>query len=127
VVGFLGADEAMPWLANHPVPATGMVTDRAVADQVVRLAQLGAVYTVRGWPDQVTRAWEARADTLAAYRRQLPTDAADAVLEAVVESLLHMHHNRAIGIDPDHERACRRLAWRAARTWQARSTEERRR
>jgi hypothetical protein len=38
----------------------------------------------------------------------------------VVESLLHMHHNRALGIDPDGERACRRLARQAALAWRAR-------
>ena len=34
--------------------------------------------------------------------------------DGVLESLLHMHHNRAIGIDPDVERACRSLARQAA-------------
>jgi len=48
---------------------------------------------------------------------QLPDDAD---IDAVVESLLHMHHNRAIGIDPATERTCRRLAYQAARAQQAR-------
>jgi thiopeptide-type bacteriocin biosynthesis protein len=51
------------------------------------------------------------------YRKQLPpgTD-----VDRVLESLLHMHHNRAIGIDPDSERTCRRLARQAALTWRTR-------
>ncbi len=32
----------------------------------------------------------------------------------VVASLLHLHHARAIGIDPDSERTCHRLARAAA-------------
>jgi hypothetical protein len=43
-------------------------------------------------------------------------------VDVVVESLLHLHHNRAIGIDPDSERTCRRLARQAAITWRARSS-----
>jgi hypothetical protein len=70
-----------------------------------------------GWIIAVDRAWQARADALAAYRKQLPPDANT---DVIVESLLHMHHNRAIGIDPDSERTCRRLARQAALTWRTR-------
>src|SRR5947208_4606128 len=38
---------------------------------------------------------------LASYYRRLPTGTD---VDAVLESLLHMHHNRAIGIDPDGEK-----------------------
>jgi lantibiotic biosynthesis protein len=34
----------------------------------------------------------------------------------VLESLMHMHHNRAVGIKPEGERTCRRLARQAARS-----------
>jgi lantibiotic biosynthesis protein len=44
----------------------------------------------------------------------------EANLDVVLESLLHMHHNRAIGIDQDSERVCRRLARQAALTCRAR-------
>ena len=44
----------------------------------------------------------------------------DVELDAVLESLLHMHHNRAVSVDPDHERVCRRLARQTAVAWHAR-------
>jgi thiopeptide-type bacteriocin biosynthesis protein len=101
-------------LAGHPAPA-GTVVDREVADQAVRLAQPGAARD-SAWPQEVTDAWEARGVALAAYRSQLP---ADADVDAVVEAVLHMHHNRAIGVDQDSERTCRRLARQAALAWRA--------
>ena len=54
-------------------------------------------------------------------RQQLPPEAD---LDRVVESLLHMHHNRAIGIAPDSERTCRRLARQAALAWRTRTRQQ---
>ncbi len=45
------------------------------------------------------------------YRKALD---ADADFTHVLESLLHIHHNRYRGIDRDGEGACRRLARQAA-------------
>ncbi|MGH3851933.1 MAG: lantibiotic dehydratase [Pseudonocardiaceae bacterium] len=122
VHGFLGGlADAMEWLVARTVPSTP-ATDRAVTDQAIRLAtDMGALREVPGWAAAVDRVWQARADALAAYRKQLPPDAD---LDSVLESLLHMHHNRAIGIDPDGERTCRRLARQAALSWQARQAGE---
>jgi thiopeptide-type bacteriocin biosynthesis protein len=39
---------------------------------------------------------------------------------AVLDSLLHMHHNRMRGVDRDDEAVCRQLARRAAVTALAR-------
>jgi thiopeptide-type bacteriocin biosynthesis protein len=119
VEGLLGPDPAIQWLNQHR-PAASTATDRAVAKEAIRLAQPGALADLPGWPNDLAVAWQARATALASYRRQLPpgTD-----LDTVVESLLHMHHNRAIGIDPDHEQLCRRLARQAAHTRDARKVE----
>ncbi len=113
--GFFGhLADAMDWLVARPVPATP-ATDRAVTDQALRLAiDMGALRELPGWVGAVEQAWQARADTLAAYRKQLPPDAD---VDRVLESLLHIHHNRAIGIDPNSERTCRRLTRQAALTW----------
>ncbi|MET8624667.1 lantibiotic dehydratase [Kitasatospora sp. NPDC004669] len=97
-------------LAARPVAPA--VADRAVADQVVPLVRSGSHTDLPGWTAEVATAWHARAQSLAAYRRSLP-DTADT--DAVLESLLHMHHNRAIGLDPDGEKICRHLARQAAR------------
>lgn len=114
--GFFGClADAMEWLATRPVPAA-TAADRTVAGQAVRLAQRSTLGNLPGWPGDVAGAWQVRAATLASYRWQLPSDADT---DAALESLLHMHHNRAIGIDPDGEMTCRRLARQAALTWQA--------
>jgi len=89
-----------------------------VTEQAIRLAT--DVSTLRespGWAGSVDQAWQARADALAVYRKQLPLDTN---MDVVPESLLHMHHNRAIGINSDSERTCRRLARQATFTWRAR-------
>jgi thiopeptide-type bacteriocin biosynthesis protein len=127
VSGMLGdLADAMAWLATRPVPATP-AAERAVTRQAIRLAMdIGALPTIAehaapDWSAAVNHAWQVRADALAAYRKQL---APDANLDVVVESLLHMHHNRAIGIDRDSERTCRRLARQAALAWRTRRGSE---
>jgi lantibiotic biosynthesis protein len=113
---FLGGPaKATDWLVAQPVPAAPAI-ERAVTDQAIRLATAGTLRALPGWADEFGQAWQARADALAAYRKQLPPDVN---VDVVVESLLHVHHNRAIGIDPDSERTCRRLARQAAITWRA--------
>ena len=42
-------------------------------------------------------------------------------VDAVLESLLHMHHNRVAGIDRDAENALRRIARHVASAWHARN------
>jgi thiopeptide-type bacteriocin biosynthesis protein len=107
----------MDWLAARPVPST-LATDRAVTDQAILLStDMDTLREVPGWAPVVDHAWQARADALATYRKHLPPNAD---VDRVVESLLHMHHNRALGIDPDSERTCRRLARQAALAWRTR-------
>lgn len=120
VSSFLGdLTESMSWLAAQPAP-TAPATARAVTGQAIQLAQRNGLSDVPGWSGEVEEAWQARATALASYRTQLPLDADT---DTILESLLHMHHNRAIGIDPDSERACRRLVRRAALAWRARERE----
>ena len=104
------------WLARTPVPA-GPTGHRSAATAAVRLARGGfaALRDLEGWTEEVSSAWQARAIALEVYRQQLPIDAE---IDDVVASVLHMHHNRAIGIDPDSELRCRRLARQTAHRWQ---------
>ncbi len=111
VRGFLGHEKAMQWLARQPVPAIRRSADRATADEAVHLAQR---LTPGSLPGQVAAALQARAKALAAYAAALP-DGLNT--DAILESLLHMHHNRAHGIDRDGEAVCRRLARQAALAW----------
>lgn len=117
VAGFFDdPDQAMDWLATRPAPAA--TVDRAVAERAIRLATGPAgLWSLPGWHPDIERTWDHRADALTGYRKALPPDA---TTEVVLESLLHMHHNRLIGIDSDSERACRRLARHAALAWRHR-------
>ncbi|NUU25492.1 MAG: hypothetical protein HOV68_28895 [Streptomycetaceae bacterium] len=112
VDGFLGGPaDAADWLTGRPTRTTAAI-DRTVTDEAIRLAtDPDALRRLPGWIEPVEQAWRSRTDALAAYRVQLTSDVDT---DAVLESLLHMHHNRAIGIDPGSERVCRRLARRAA-------------
>jgi thiopeptide-type bacteriocin biosynthesis protein len=116
VAGFLGSrDAAMDWLCARPA-ADAAPADRAVLDQVVRLVTTDGLEEVAGWAEYVAESWRVRAAALAGYRTRL---GADADLDTALESLLHMHHNRAAGIDREAENTCRRLARHAALAWQA--------
>ncbi|MDQ1308327.1 MAG: lantibiotic biosynthesis protein [Actinomycetota bacterium] len=118
VTAFFGDHaEAMTWLVERPVPMAPSF-DRAVTDRAIQMAtDPAALAQVPGWDSRINAAWQHRAVSLAAHRKALTPEVNIAV---VLESLLHMHHNRAIGIDAEHERICRRLARQAACSWTAR-------
>jgi len=116
VSGFLGSlAGATEWLAGRPAP-TATATDRTAVDQAVGLVRSGMLRNLPGWAGEAASAWQARAVALASYRTQLPVGADT---DAVLEALLHTHHNRSLGIDRDGERTCRRLARQAALAWRA--------
>jgi thiopeptide-type bacteriocin biosynthesis protein len=115
VQGLLGTDCAARWLMSWAVPAGSAPADRTVAAQAIRLALPEA--PPPGWPAHLTDAWYARDAALAAYRAALTSEAD---IDSITESLLHMHHNRALGINPDGERTVRRLARQVAFAWHAR-------
>lgn len=119
VRGFFGdTDEAMDWLITQPAPAAAV--DRAVAERAIRLAtDPTGLLTLPGWHTDIGQAWDDRAEALVGYHKALPLEINT---DVVLESLLHMHHNRLLGIDRDRERACRRLARQAALTWRHRAT-----
>jgi thiopeptide-type bacteriocin biosynthesis protein len=63
-------------------------------------------------PAVVRRAWCARASAAADYADLIGEHGRDAA--DVIESLLHLHHNRVHGYDPASEAATYRLARAAA-------------
>ncbi|MGW3170986.1 thiopeptide-type bacteriocin biosynthesis protein [Streptomyces sp. NPDC001153] len=111
--GLLGPDEGMRWLANRPAPPARV--ERDVSDQAIELVRRSTP-RARGWGDALAHAWHRRAVALALYREHL-TESMN--LDAVLESLLHMHHNRLRGLDQEDERICRRLARQSAVAWAA--------
>jgi thiopeptide-type bacteriocin biosynthesis protein len=113
---FLGGRAiAAEWLISQRPPAAEPITP-AVARQVITWATADTTEWLMSWPPGLATAWRTRAAALTAYRAQLPsTQPTDSVLE----SLLHMHHNRAIGIDTGSERVSRRLARQAMLAWRS--------
>ncbi|WNV83901.1 lantibiotic dehydratase [Umezawaea sp. Da 62-37] len=95
VDGFLGSrEQALRWLLDRPAPGTA---DRLHTASATRLLLADSLHELPGWTDELTLAWKARAVALTAYRKHL---AAEFDLDAVLESLLHMHHNRVLVLQP---------------------------
>lgn len=108
----LDRDSATGWLLEH-LPAHGApATDRSVIQQAIAWAPR------TGTPPELVAAWQARRDALAAYRASLPPDADRT---KILAGLLHMHHNRARGVDREDEAACQHLARRMALARHART------
>lgn len=119
------------WLIDHPfahghgggVPAS----NRDVLRQAVDLADLdqeenggtAALHTIPGG-SQIAAVWQARRQAAAGYADRIAADAHNRVKPTLaLTSLLHMHHVRAHGIDPEGERDCYRLARAVALAWNA--------
>ncbi|PSK89906.1 thiopeptide-type bacteriocin biosynthesis protein [Murinocardiopsis flavida] len=117
---FTGSTAAgIAYIIDHPHAPPKPPLPRAVTDQAVRLANPRHGFAhLRGLPggDDLLATWHTRRQALDTYRRLCSPSGGDTVLE----SLLHMHHIRALGVGRDSERACRRLARAAALSWRAR-------
>ncbi|MGW5191964.1 lantibiotic dehydratase [Kribbella sp. NPDC004138] len=115
--GFFGnLAAACAWLTNNRPPLDALA-DRRLTESVIKLTRAGLPASIPGWNTELTSTWQERADALANYRTLLSDTGR---INDVLESLLHMHHNRAIGIDRDGEAVCRRLARQSAIAWNAR-------
>lgn len=102
-------EQGLDWLVEH-LPQDHGRLERALRDHALDLADPYATRaSLRSLPGgaEVTAAWQARATALAAYREQL-VRRRDPL--TVLPSLLHLHHVRALGVDPDRERITKRLA-----------------
>jgi thiopeptide-type bacteriocin biosynthesis protein len=88
--------------------------DRPVRDQAGRLADpAGSYAALRALPggEATAAAWSSRDAALAAYYETL---SAQRDAGTVLRTLLHEHHMRAVGLDPDFERQTGRYARAAA-------------
>ncbi len=104
------------WLIDH-LPHEHGVLDRAVRDEALRLADPRhdrATLCAQPGGEHVGATWQRRRVALAAYHKQL---AAQRDPQPVLRSLLHLHHVRAIGVDPDRERITHRLVRAVALRW----------
>jgi thiopeptide-type bacteriocin biosynthesis protein len=106
----------MSWLISKLSHEPGPV-NREVHAAAMRLADpaddWATMRTTLGG-DVVHRRWQERRVALGAYREQLVNQREPLT---VLPSLLHLHHVRALGIDPEREHQGRRLARAAALRW----------
>jgi thiopeptide-type bacteriocin biosynthesis protein len=113
-ISFTGApSEALRWLIQE-LPQQHGLLDPELRDQALALAdpdrQWANLQALPGG-SEVTADWGRRAAALASYRKQLD-DQCDAHRDVlgVLHSLLHLHHNRAVGVDTGQEQVTNRLA-----------------
>lgn len=107
--GLLGDEEGTRWMATTPARGTGVPE---VTRQTLRHADAGGLRHQAGWTSRLHSAHQARQDALVRYAAHV----GDGQLEAVLESLLHMHHNRLMGPDREAEAACRHAARQVCRS-----------
>lgn len=105
---------AMRWLIDHAeLAGHGSVGDRRVLRQALSLAGLGgdkqALLTIPSG-QQITSAWDLRREATTRYADCLAASVTHVKPGSVLVALLHLHHVRAHGIDPDAEALTHRLA-----------------
>lgn len=110
-----GMQAAATWLTRRPRPQA-RAADRKASTAVTRLARKGIPRELRVLPAELGEAMRRRAEALGSYRAALPPGADTS---AVLDSLLHLHHNRVLGIDPQREAHVRVLLRQAALAWQS--------
>ena len=104
------------WLIRHVSTADAPHPERPLLQHTIALAHPDPAYpTLTALPGgtDLAAAWTARSRALAAYRTALNCEDSPRPL-AVLPSLLHMHHIRAVGPDETSESLCLRLARSAA-------------
>lgn len=116
-VAYTGSIQAgLGWLVDHVPRAPAPPIDRTLHDEALRLADPSedwAAFRALPGGHQTTAAWRRRREALTTYRARLTGDHSPC-LDAVLASLLHLHHARMAGLDPAGERLSLRLARAAA-------------
>lgn len=115
-----GRAAGMRWLLEQPQQDRHTpIRDRAMLRQAQRFAEESALDDLPHG-SQVVEAWRARTSTAHAYTTSLTSGVTHLRPASVLPSLLHLHHVRAHGIDPDAEAITHRLAHSIALSWNAR-------
>ncbi|MET8453356.1 lantibiotic dehydratase [Streptomyces sp. NPDC005209] len=122
---FLGSSHTgRAWLTTNFHKSEGAACSRELQELATRLTGADAGESAAALRQlrrgaHVAATWALRRRLLGEYRHALEEASTDPA--QVLPSLLHMHHNRAAGIDPDAEATCRHLARTAALSWTARA------
>ncbi|KAB2344841.1 lantibiotic dehydratase [Actinomadura rudentiformis] len=117
-VGFLGdAHEAARWLIEQ-VRSGRAAPPRPLYELAIALGNPGDRRTLTRLPggSELLTCWAARRAALTHYRRVLD-ESAPATVRLLLPELLHLHHARTTGLDPEGERTCLHLARAAALSW----------
>lgn len=114
--GLLGQVDGLNWLLRRPRRDAAERPDRSMQLLASRLAGPEGP-TLMGQTEhgqQLIATWGRRRDALGQYAEQLRSAGTDPT--EVLGALLHMHHNRALGIDRDRETMILRAARQTALT-----------
>jgi thiopeptide-type bacteriocin biosynthesis protein len=124
--GFLGEGDGLGWLIRRPRDGSSARPGRALHALASRLAGTEGrdilVETLHG--ERLLAAWARRRGALERYAAQLRS--ADTDPAGILGALLHMHNNRALGIDRDRELMILHVARQAAVSRVARRGQDRR-
>ncbi|WP_411146303.1 thiopeptide-type bacteriocin biosynthesis protein [Streptomyces sp. x-80] len=119
-----GPSAATNWLLGHPEHASGApAQDRDMRRQALRLADREVLRQLPGG-SEVADAWTRRSEAAARYTACLTSSITRHTPDTVLGSVLHLHHVRALGIDPQGEAITYKLARAVALSRAARSREE---
>lgn len=122
VIGLIGSTSAaMTWLILNARTDT-CAPARTMYKESLRLADPTDQHALVALPGgrHLVTSWTRRRAALSAYREAL--DRPESTLPAeLLADLLHLHHVRIAGVDPESERACLHLARAAALSWTARA------
>ncbi|WP_306209559.1 lantibiotic dehydratase [Actinoplanes sp. RD1] len=125
-----GTEPAMRWLLENPELHPRVANpDRAVPRRAFDLAPVNGddagPADARGLSPQSAAAWRQRARVAHRYARCLREDACGPTPEVAAVSLLHLHHNRVLGRDPEREARVYHVARSVALTHAARRAQGR--
>ncbi|MGW4694881.1 lantibiotic dehydratase [Kitasatospora cineracea] len=118
--GLLGPEAGHAWLLERVPRHSGIALPRAASRLAAELADQPDRLALTEEGRLLALVWGVRAKKLADYRRALGRDGELEPVD-VLGSLLHLHHARAVGLNPASERTCHRLARAAALTLTART------
>lgn len=112
----------MRWLIDHRELAdSAPAVDRQVRRQALLLAS-GTMPNAMPGGQEIAAAWRARSQAAALYASCLTPEITRVTPASALTSLLHMHHVRTHGIDPDGEAVVGKLARAVALAWTARQS-----
>lgn len=115
-----GIGTGLAWLADNRRTTISRPASAQQRRDAIRLIDPHSWSALRATPggQDVARARAHRSAALAEYRDCLDTTGSRTPCDDILNSLLHMHHNRLVGVDLEAEQRCMALARSAAHTYQ---------